>query len=329
MSNNQDFSGKRVLVTGGAGFIGSHLVRRLVIQGAEVTVTVKYGSIIDNVRLAPVWDRLELREADLRNFDSLRQFAGAYFDCVFHLAAYNHVGASFLHVNEALQSNLVATANLMENVPDFGRFVYMSSSESYGYQEQVPFSEEAMPQPISPYAVGKYAGECYASMKRHQTAAEIVCVRPFNTFGPYQSERAVIPELIIRCLRGLPVETTTGKQTREFNYVDNIVDGLLAAAMASPAPDQPVNIGAQEEIAIRDLVTKIHALTASDSELKIGALPDRPTEIWRMSAANNRARDLLGWTPVIEFEEGLRRTVDWYRSFLTLYHAEGMALSGL
>ena len=329
MSNNQDFGGKRVLVTGGGGFIGSHLVRRLVDRGAEVAVTVKYGSIIDNVRLAPVWDSLELREADLRNFDSLRQFAGASFDCIFHLAAYNHVGASFLHVNEALQSNLVATANLMETVTDFGRFVYMSSSESYGYQEQVPFAEEAMPHPISPYAVGKYAGECYARMKRHQTAAEIVCVRPFNTFGPYQSERAVIPELIIRCLRGLPVETTAGKQTREFNYVDNIVDGLLAAATASPAPDQLVNIGSQEEIAIRDLVAKIHALTESDSELKIGALPDRPTEIWRMSAANDRARDLLGWTPAIGFEEGLRRTVDWYRSFLALYHAEGAALSGL
>ena len=329
MSGNMDFTGKQVLVTGGAGFIGSHLVRRLVGLGAEVAVTVKYGSIIDNVRLAPVWDSISPREVDLRNFDSLRQFKSESFDCIFHLAAYNHVGASFLHFNEALQSNLVATANLMESVIDFGRFVYMSTSESYGFQEQVPFSEEAMPHPISPYAVGKYAGECYARMKRHQTQADIVCVRPFNTFGPYQSERAVIPELIIRCLRGLTVETTEGKQTREFNYVDNIVDGLLAATSVAPAPSQLINIGAQEEIAICELVVKIHELTGSDSELKIGALPDRPTEIWRMSAANERARDLLGWTPVVSFEEGLRRTVKWYRSFLALYHAEGTALSGL
>ena len=155
MGNDLDFGSKRVLVTGGAGFIGSHLVRRLVGSGATVAVTVKYGSIIDNVRLAPVWDLVELREADLRNLDSLRQFAGESFDCVFHLAAYNHVGASFLHVNEALQSNLVATANLMETIADFGRFVYMSSSESYGFQEDVPFAEDAMPFPISPYAVGK------------------------------------------------------------------------------------------------------------------------------------------------------------------------------
>jgi UDP-glucose 4-epimerase len=327
--DNSTFGGKRILVTGGAGFIGSHLVRRLVGMGAEVSVTVKYGSIIDNVRLAPVWDRISLWEADLRNFDSLRQFEGVSFDYIFHLAAYNHVGASFLHVNEALQSNLIATANLLETVPDFGRFLYMSSSESYGYQEEVPFEEGAMPFPISPYAIGKYAGECYARMKRHQTEKAIVCVRPFNTFGPYQSERAIIPELIIRCLRGLTVETTEGKQTREFNYVDNIIDGLLAAVTVEPSPSELINIGAQEEIAIRDLVVKIHELTKSDSELKIGALPDRPTEIWRMSAANERARNLLTWAPKVSFEDGLGLTVDWFKRFLAMYHSSDSALSEL
>jgi nucleoside-diphosphate-sugar epimerase len=311
---------RKILVTGGAGFIGSHLTKRLLAMGAEVAVTVKYRSIIDNVRIAPVWDQVDVLEADLRNADSLRQCADRSFDCIFHLAAYNHVGDSFLHVNEALQSNLVATANLMEMVPDFDRFIYMSTSESYGYQEQVPFAEEAVPFPISPYAVGKYAGECYAKMKRHQTKKDIVCVRPFNTFGPYQSERAVIPELIIRCLRGLPVETTEGKQTREFNYVDNIVDGLLAAATVDTAPEELINIGAQEEIAICDLVRKIHQMSGSESELRIGALPDRPTEIMRMSAANERAGNLLGWTPRISFEEGLDKTIDWFRSYREVFY---------
>jgi UDP-glucose 4-epimerase len=320
---------KKILVTGGAGFIGSHLTKRLIGLGAEVAVTVKYRSIIDNVRIAPVWDEVDVLEVDLRNADSLRQCADREFDCIFHLAAYNHVGDSFLHVNEALQSNLIATANLMEMVPNFDRFIYMSTSESYGYQEQVPFAEEAMPFPISPYAVGKYAGECYAKMKRHQTKKGIVCVRPFNTFGPYQSERAVIPELIIRCLRGLPVETTEGKQTREFNYVDNIVDGLLAAAMIDPAPSELLNIGAQEEIAICDLVRKIHELSGSQSELRIGALPDRPTEIMRMSAANDRARDILGWTPKVSFEEGLGKTIDWFRAYREVFYDEDSLLNQL
>jgi UDP-glucose 4-epimerase len=313
---------KKVLVTGGAGFIGSHLSKRLVSMGAQVSVTVKYRSIIDNVRIAPIWDQLDVREIDLRNWDSLRQFQGDNFDYIFHLAAYNHVGESFLHVNEALQSNLVATANLLEAIPEFGRFIYMSSSESYGLQDIVPFEEESMPFPISPYAVGKYAGECYAKMKRHQTQADIVCLRPFNTFGPYQCERAVIPDLIIQCLGGVPVETTEGKQTREFNFVENIVDGLLLAATVTPAPTELINIGGQEEIAICDLVKKIHELSNSRSELRIGALPNRPTEIWRMSAANQRAKDLLGWMPKVSFDEGLRRTIEWYRQFSSVFYAQ-------
>jgi len=318
-----------ILVTGGAGFIGSHLVRRLVGDGHAVSVTVKYASLIDNVRLADVWDRIEVIEADLRNADSLRPLAKRHFDAIYHLAAYNHVGDSFLHVNEALQSNAVATANLIESGVAFGLFLYMSTSECYGLQNEVPFREDATSFPISPYAVGKYAGELYARFKRHQTGQPIVCVRPFNTFGPYQSEKAVIPELIIRCLRGLPVETTEGLQTREFNYVDNQIDGLLAATAADPPPDGIINIGSNHEIAIRDLVRRIHELCGTDAELRIGALPTRPTEIWRMSSDNQRAKDLLGWSPRVPFDEGLQRTVAWYRRYTEVYTDPRGPLRGL
>lgn len=321
---------KEVLVTGGAGFIGSHLTKRLVGLGARVAVLVKYKSIIDNVRLAPIWRDVNIIEADLRNVDSLRGLKDQHrFDVVFHLAAYNHVGDSFLHVNEALQSNAVATANLLEFLPDYGRFVYTSTSEVYGYQRSVPFQEEAMPFPISPYAVGKYAGELYARMKAHQTGRPIVCIRPFNTFGPYQSDRAVIPELIIKCLLGSPIETTEGIQTREFNYVDNIVDGFIAAATVDPAPAEVINIGSQREIAIRDLIHKVHELTGSRSELRIGALPNRPTEIWRMCADHARAEEILGWQPKVAFEEGLERTIAWYRRYLQVYYDPASPLNRL
>jgi len=322
-------SGKNVLVTGGAGFIGSHLVRRLAADGAKVTVVVKYNSIIDNVRLANVWDDIEVIEADLRNIDSLRPLGRRTFDAVYHLAAYNHVGDSFVHVNESLLSNAVGTANLLECGIGYGRFVYMSTSECYGLQTEVPFREDAVAFPISPYAIGKYAGELYARFKRHQTRQPIVCIRPFNTFGPYQSEKAVIPELIIRCLRGLPVVTTEGLQTREFNYIDNQIDGILAASDVEPPVEGIVNIGSNHEIAIRDLVRTIHGLCGTDAELRIGGLPTRPTEIWRMSADNTRARELLGWTPKVSFEAGLARTVDWYREFLSVYAAVGGPLRRL
>jgi nucleoside-diphosphate-sugar epimerase len=229
-------------------------------MGADVTVLVKYKSIIDNVRLSSIWNNIHVKEVDLRNLDSLSPLKNQRFDIVFHLAAYNHVGDSFLHVNESLMSNAIATANLLESGIEYGRFIYTATSEVYGFQEKVPFSENFQPFPISPYAIGKYAGELYARMKRHQADMPIVVIRPFNTFGPYQSDRAVIPELIIKCLRGIPVETTEGLQTREFNYIENIIKGFLSIAQVEPIPDGVINVGSGEEISISDLVRKIHKL---------------------------------------------------------------------
>jgi len=311
---------KRVLVTGGAGFIGSHLVKRLINDGAKVSVIVKYNSIIDNIRLASVWNKISIIEADLRNIDSLLQIQNIEFDYIFHLAAYNHVGDSFNHVNEAINSNTIATANLIEYGPSYKSFLYMSTSEVYGYQTIIPFNEDSIPFPISPYAIGKYGGELYARMKRHQTNKSIVCVRAFNTFGPFQSERAVIPELISKALKGEIIKTTKGLQTREFNYVDNVIDGLIAAITKSPAFDGAINIGANDDISIADLVKMIHRLTNSKSKLMIGALPDRPTEIWEMSANNDKAKEILNWQPKIPFEKGLFKTIEWFKKYVFTFY---------
>ncbi|MFC1745500.1 GDP-mannose 4,6-dehydratase [Candidatus Riflebacteria bacterium] len=320
---------KHILITGGSGFIGSHLTKRCLQLGAEVSVIVKYDSIIDNIRLSSIWDCIKIIEADLRNIDSLRALQNKSYDYVFHLAAYNHVGHSFLHVNEALACNLLSTANFLEFCPEFDRFLYMSSSESYGFQESVPFKEDSIPFPISPYAIGKYAGELFARMKRFQTGKGIICVRPFNTFGPYQSEKAIIPEMIIKCLRGISIQTTEGRQTREFNYVENIIDGLLAAIEQEKPFDGIINIGSGEEIAIKELVQKIHSLCESKSELKIGALQYRPTEIWRMSAAKERAEKILNWKPGVSFDEGLKKTIAWFKDYVSLFFKKQSSLNRL
>ncbi len=307
--------GSRVVVTGGSGFIPSHLVRRCLEDGAEVAVTVRYGNPVKNERLRDIWNDIEVIEADLRNRGALEQVRQWKPRIVFHLAAYNHVGQSFTQVEECFDVNAKGTANLLDTCGPVDRFVYMSTSEVYGHQESVPFVESMTPNPISPYAITKYAGELYCRLKQRM-GLPVVIVRPFNVFGPYQSSKAVIPELILNCLRGVPVRTTRGEQTREFNYVTDIVDGIVRAALHPGPIEGPVNIAAGEEVRICDLVKTIAELTETRSSVEIGALPYRPTEIWRMYADATRAREILGWRPQTPLREGLRRTVEWFREHL-------------
>jgi UDP-glucose 4-epimerase len=320
---------KRILVTGGSGFIGSHLTRRLCREGADVAILCKYDSVMDNVRLVDLWSDITVLEADIRNQDSLRQIGDFKPDIIYHLAAYNHVGDSFLHVSEAMDSNARGTANVIESYDGYERFVYIATSEVYGRQDEVPFREDMTPNPISPYAVGKYSGELYCKMKMERSDRRIVVIRPFNAYGPYQSPRAIIAEMILTCLAGKPVYSTEGKQTRDFNFVGNLVDGFVQAGEREEAIGQTINVGSGEEIAIRDLIRLIHSLTESQSELHIGALDLRPTEIWRMFAANDQARTVLGWTPKVSFEEGIRATVEWYREFLASFAGSDSNLRNL
>lgn len=305
---------KKVLVTGGSGFIGSHLVNRLLKEGADVTVMSRYNSVEENIRLKDVWNQINVVEADLRDIDSLRQLNDIKPEIIFHLAAYNHVGASFVHVSEVFDVNAKGTANLLEAYGDYELFIYTSTSEIYGLQEGFPFKESFDPKPISPYAISKYAGELYCRMKQHISKNSIAVLRPFNVFGPYQSTKAIIPELIISCLKGKTIKTTEGKQTREFNFVDNIIDGFILAAKNKKAIGHVINVGSGKDISIRDLVKKIAEMTNSKSKLDIGALPYRPTEIWKMATDNTRAKEILGWEPKVSFEEGLKRTIEWFRS---------------
>lgn len=309
-------SGTRVLVTGASGFIGSHLVRRLLADGAEVTVVVRYASVMRNVRLRTVWDAVRVIEADVRNRGALAAAQETAPELVFHLAAYNHVGQSFAQVEECFDVNAKGTANVLDVCPGARRFVYLSTSEVYGLQEHVPFVETMEPRPMSPYSITKYAGELYARMRQRLTPERVVVLRAFNTFGPGQSTKAVIPELILACLRGGTVRTTKGEQTREFNYVEDVVDAIVRAGRHEEPLLGPVNVADGREIAIRDLVQRIAGLTSATGQLEIGALPYRPNEIWRMYADSSRARRELGWAPKVGLEDGLRRTVEWYRSYL-------------
>ncbi len=309
---------KKVLITGGAGFIGSHLTHRLVNIGAKVSVIVKYNSIIDSPRLVKIWNKIDIIEADLRNTDSVTEMKKMKFDVVFHLAAYNHVGDSFKHVFENINSNLLSTVNLLNHGPKIKKLIHMGTSEIYGLQKVLPFSTREMPNPMSPYGVSKYASELFSLLKSKHTKLNLLCVRPFNTFGPFQSEKAIIPEIILKCLQNKEIKTTGGKQTREFNYIDNIIDGILFLDKKIKHSVEPINIGSNKPIAIRDLVKKIHKFSNSSSNLKIGSLKYRSNEIWNMQA-NNKLITSKGWKPKINFDNGLKQTINWYRNFYKLY----------
>jgi UDP-glucose 4-epimerase len=305
---------KRVLVTGGSGFIGSHLVSSLLRMGAKVAVTVRYGNIIKNIRLADCWSCIEVIEADLRNRGALQAIRGFDPEVIFHLAAYQHVGQSFGQVEECFDVNAKGTANLFDVCNKVRKFIYIATSEVYGLQESVPFIETMEPRPLSPYSITKYAGEMYCRMQQQlKGGPSVVLLRPFNAFGPYQSTKAIIPELIVKALRGEPIRTTPGEQTREFNFVTNLTDGMILAAQHGGEIDGPMNLAGGEEVPIRDLVRKIAELTESRSVVEIGALPYRPNEIWQMRGDATRARQLLGWKPRVSLEEGLKITIDWCR----------------
>jgi len=305
---------RRVLVTGGSGFIGSHLVKKLLNAGAKVAITMRYGNVVENIRVAEWWNQIEVIEADVRNRGALQAVRRFDPEVVFHLAAYQHVGQSFVQVEECFDVNAKGTANIVDVCDKAAKFVYIATSEVYGFQEGFPFVETMIPNPQSPYAITKYAGELYCRMKQRMGAStEMVLLRPFNAFGPYQSTKAIIPELILKCLRGEPILTTTGEQTREFNFVTNLADGMILAAQHEGQIEGPLNLAGGEEVAIRDLVRKIVQLTNSTSRVELGALPYRPNEIWRMRGDSTRANQVLGWQPKVNLEEGLKITIDWYR----------------
>lgn len=315
MATADDLRGVRVLVTGASGFIGSHLTRRLVDASCEVHALTSAVSSVYPTRLVDLRDRITLHEGSLTDRGALEGIAAtARPDVVFHLGAYTHVGKSWQRVDECIQVNVQGTVNLLMALAPVGyrRFVNMGTSEIYG-DIAVPFRETAQPQPVSPYSVSKYAAEEYCRLFAESRGWPIVRLRPFNAYGPAQSPDRVIPEIISRALRGEPIRMTQGRQTREFNYVGDLVEGLLAAATVPGIDGQLLNLGCGEDVSIRDLASTILDLLGNPIEAQFGAIPDRPTEIWEMRCDPARARDLLGYTATTSLRDGLATTIEWYR----------------
>lgn len=303
----------RVLVTGATGFIGSHLAERLVAEGAKVTLAIEPGASQANI--VNILDKAQVYEVDLREARMVQQLAR---ECqpskVYHLAA---VGVTEPDIDPrlAVQVNVIGTLNLLEALKETECDCFINTGTCYEYGHNTPpMREDQMVDPISAYAASKSAAWLFCHMYHRTHGYPIVTVRPFTVYGPRQGERALIPQVILSALRGADFEMTGGEQTRDFTYVDDVVEGYVRASLSEKAIGQTINLGTGEEHAIRDVVLKVLELMGNPVKPLIGALPYRAGEIWRLYADSSKAREWLGWQPQVGLEEGLRRTIKWYAS---------------
>lgn len=304
----------KCLVTGGAGFIGSHLVRALLHKGHEVRVLDNYSTgKPENIEGLPV----EVLEGDVRDF-FLVQHAVEGMDYVFHLAALASVGRSIRDPLTTHSVNETGTLTVLEASRKAGvkRVVYAASSSAYGNSPLLPKCETAKPAPASPYAVSKLTGEYYCQVYWETFDLPTACVRYFNVFGPRQDPQseyaAVIPRFIDAALNGQqPVIYGDGKQSRDFTYVENAVQATILAASTPQAAGQVMNVACGERRTLLDVVELLEDLLADRIEPKFE--PARAGDVKHSQADIELARLLLGYEPEIGFKEGLKETVEWFR----------------
>lgn len=309
------WEGRRVLVTGGEGFIGSHLVDRLVAEGATVRALVHYNPF---GRWGWLQDRaadVEILAGDVRDADRVAKAVEGR-DVVFHLAALIGIPYSYDAPESYVQTNVLGTYNVLSGCRRAGveRLVQTSTSEVYGSAVRVPIDESHPLQPQSPYSASKIGGDMLALSFFHSFQLPVAVVRPFNTYGPRQSARAVIPAVLGQIYSGseeLRVGATT--PTRDFNYVEDTVRGFLAVAGCDRALGTVVNIGSGREIAVRDLIDLLVKISGRNVRVVVDEDRLRPegSEVQRLLCDNTRAREWAGWEPQVSLEEGLERTAAW------------------
>jgi len=323
----EDFwAGKKVLVTGAGGFIGSHLVERLVEKGASVRAFVRYNSRGDPGMLrwvAPqTITQLELLGGDLRDQEAVRK---AVEGCrvVFHLGALISIPYSYVHPAEVAETNLIGTLNVLLACQSTGveRLIHTSTSEVYGTAQRVPIDEAHPLHAQSPYSASKIGADKLAQSFFCSYDLPVVTVRPFNTFGPRQSARAVIPAIVTQALGNQTIRLGALDATRDFTYVDDTINGFVCAATAPAVEGQTFNLGTGEEISIGSLVEKIIQKTGSQAEVSLDPARLRPqaSEVRRLLSDNSLARQRLAWKPGVCFDDGLDRTILWIKENLSHY----------
>jgi len=322
-----NWQNKRVLVTGAGGFIGSHLTEKLLKLGANARALVHYNALgswgwLDD---SPVRSEIEVVPGDICDRDSVRR-AMENIEVVFHLAALIAIPYSYHAPASYVRTNVEGTLNVLQNAREsdtIERVVHTSTSEVYGTARYTPIDEAHPLQGQSPYSASKIGADKLAESFYLSFDLPVVTVRPFNTFGPRQSARAVIPTIITQCLTQDSVRLGNLQPTRDLNYVSNTASGFLLAGSAKQAVGQVINLGSGQEISIGDLAHLIADLVNRPIIVESDEQRFRPenSEVNRLLADNTLAKKILGWNPDVSLKEGLTDTIEWVQQHLNQYRS--------
>jgi nucleoside-diphosphate-sugar epimerase len=301
-----------VLVTGGTGHLGGHLVRRLAALGARVYVLARARSAPH--RVAGVAGVAKILTGDIRSRrDVIRAVAAAEPEVIFHLAAHG-VNPRMRNPSTIIATNVVGTVNLLDaaRAVPYSRLVNTGTCFEYG-NRRAPIAESCPLEPLNVYAASKSMALylCGLDAKRH--GKPIVTIRPFTFFGPGEGPDRLIPSVIRAILAGRPIRITAGRQTRDYTYVEDMAAAFVSAAVVPAAVGRVINVGTGEDRPVREIAERIRRILKADVPLEVGALAARADDAWRLCADNALARTLLGWRPRVSFAEGIRRTADWLR----------------
>jgi NAD dependent epimerase/dehydratase len=312
------FARRHVLVTGAGGFIGSHLVEELVHAGARVRALVRYTSRGDRGQLDLIdreaLDAVEVQLGDLRDVESVRA-AVEGTEIVFNLGAQIAIPYSYVNPRDFFETNVLGAVNVAQAARDHGvsRVVHVSTSEVYGTAQVVPITEDHPIVGQSPYSASKIGADKVMEAWHRSYEVPVVIVRPFNTFGPRQSARAVIPTIISQALAGDVLRLGSLDPRRDLTYVGDTVEGFLAAARSDAAVGRTVQLGTGYDVTVGEIVELVGDIVGRQLTVELDAQRVRPaaSEVMRLISDPSLAKELMGWEPAVGLRAGLERTVEW------------------
>lgn len=311
----------KILITGGAGFIGSHLCDKYVREGHTILCLDNFmsGNLV-NIRHLLNYSNFKLINGDIRNFDLLEKIMRDV-DVIFHLAAQINVDRSIIEPKLTYEVNVLGTQNILDiaRIYDVRKVIYTSTSEVYGSAQYAPMDENHPLDAPHPYGASKIAADrlCYAYIQTY--GMDICIMRPFNTFGPKQKDSGyggAISIFVKRTLNGMPpIIYGDGSQTRDYTYIKDMVKGFDSVLNHNEPIREPINFGTGREIKIVDLANEIIELCGRSSNIKPVHVEPRPEEVQRLVAETSRAKELLGWEPEYALEDGLIQFINWYKNY--------------